>query len=142
MKNKRPLFAVYFLDDISERRSVKFALEKIQNQLQGIFNFCSQGIALMSLDPDPRYLSLNPAMAEITGYSEEDWSALKAEDYTPYPEDRERGEILWNGLLSGYTNNYKYEKVICRKDGREIWVRLQLSRCEMLKTSLCLPSNF
>lgn len=126
-EEQKPLFAVYFLDDISERRSIKSALGEIQNQLQGIFNFCSQGIALMSLDPDPRYLSLNPAMAEITGYSEEDWSALKAEDYTPYPEDRERGEILWNELIAGYASNYEYEKAIRRKDGREIWVRLQLS---------------
>ncbi len=124
--DEKPLFAVSFLDDISERRSIKFALEETRTQLQGIFNFCGQGIALMSFDPSPQYLSLNPAMAEITGYGEEDWLDLRVQDYTPHPEDQERGEMLWEELIAGHINNYEYEKIIRRKDGKEIWVRLQL----------------
>ncbi|MCJ2542422.1 PAS domain-containing sensor histidine kinase [Thermostichus vulcanus] len=125
-ENKQPLFAVSFLDDISDRKHIKSDLEKTKNQLEGIFNFCGQGIALMNFDPNPQYLSLNPAMAEITGYNEEDWLNLKIQDYTPHAEDQERGQILWEELISGYINNYEYEKIIRRKDGKEIWVHLQL----------------
>ncbi|MCF2970158.1 PAS domain S-box protein [Synechococcus sp. Nb3U1] len=125
-ENGQPLFAVSFLDDINERKHIKSALEETRNQLEGIFNFCGQGIALMNFDPDPQYLSLNPAMAEITGYSEEDWLNLKVQDYTPHFEDQERGEMLWEELIAGHINNYEYEKIIRRKDGKEIWAHLQL----------------
>ncbi|MEN9241618.1 MAG: PAS domain S-box protein [Thermostichus sp. DG02_3_bins_51] len=125
--NQNPLFAVSFIDNISDRKQVKAFLEETRHQLEGIFNLCGQGIALMSFTPKPQCFSLNPAMMEITGYSKEDWLNLSIQDLIPHPEDRERSEMLWYDLIAGHINNCEYDGIIQRKDGQEIWTHWQLS---------------
>ncbi len=66
--------------DITDRRRIEEELENREQQYEAIFRASVHGITVRRLD-DGELLKANPAMAEIFGYSVEEFMELAAEDY-------------------------------------------------------------
>jgi diguanylate cyclase (GGDEF)-like protein/PAS domain S-box-containing protein len=82
------------------------------------------GMALLT--PEGRYMSVNSALCEITGYSEHE---LLARDFgsITHPEDLRSDVEQHRALLSGAADSYKTEKRYVHRDGHEVWVQIGIS---------------
>ena len=77
------------------------------------------GMALIT--PDGRYLSVNRAMTEITGYSSQELLAMRFLDIT-HPDDRRASAAQQQALLRGEVARIEMEKRYIHRDGHEVWV--------------------
>ena len=108
-----------FVRDISERQEKNAALERVMNQNALILNSAGEGI--YGLDKEGNTTFVNPAAAEMLGYSAEELigkpqHALihhSKEDGTPYP----REECHIYASLKGGTIHRETNEVFWRKDG-------------------------
>ena len=72
-------------------------------------------MALTSM-PDGRWLQVNRALCELTGYSADELLELRFPDIT-HPDDLELDLALQTRLLAGELERYELEKRYIRKDG-------------------------
>ena len=87
----------------------------------------SSGISGMALvSPNGQYLSVNRALCDITGYSEEELLALDFQSIT-HPEDLVADAEHHRALLAGTVDAYETEKRYLHRDGHEIWIQLGVS---------------
>ncbi len=110
--------------DISRRREAELEARAAEQRFVESFEQAPVGMELIDLDG--RFIGVNAAMAEITGYSREDLvgkptSAITAE------ADVERDAELRAALLSGRQDRYNVEKALEHADGGEIEVAVHLS---------------
>jgi len=82
------------------------------------------GMALVS--PEGRYLSVNSALCEMTGYSEEELLALDFQAIT-HPDDLVADTEQHRALLDGAVEVYEAEKRYIHRDGRHVWVQIGVS---------------
>src|SRR5262249_59664577 len=75
---------------------------------------------------DGRWLRANPALCELTGYSERELQGLTFTEIT-HPDDLEANLEGDERLLRGEASDYRLEKRYLRKDGEPIWVLLSVS---------------
>jgi PAS domain S-box-containing protein len=66
-------------------------------------------------------------MEEITGYSTKELTGMKL-DLLTHSEDRERDRQAFADMLGGKRWNYSTEKRYVRKDGRVVWVLVNVAR--------------
>ncbi len=93
-------------------------------QIRDVFAHAPVGMAIT--DVDGRFLQVNSAFCEITGYTEEE---LKNRNSTSiiHPDDVERSQELRQRLADGELPHYTTEKRYIRKSGEPSWVRLSAS---------------
>lgn len=107
-------------EEIAERQKAEDALRESEQQFRGIFENAIEGIFLST--PEGRFVSVNPAMANMCGYGtpEEmisDITDIAAQHYvTPSDRDIFMRFIEEQGHVSGW------EHQLLRKDGGRIWV--------------------
>jgi PAS domain S-box-containing protein len=82
------------------------------------------GMALVALDG--RFVRVNQALCEITGYSAEELTQLTFQDIT-HPDDLETDIGLAARLARGEIPRYQFEKRYLRKDGSAVVVMLSAS---------------
>ncbi len=82
------------------------------------------GIALISMER--KWLSVNPTVCKIFGYTEEELMMLTAEDIS-YPDDVNENEQLIKQLLDGVASTFESEKRYFNKKGDIIWTTLHVS---------------
>jgi two-component system, sensor histidine kinase and response regulator len=106
--------------DITERKAADKALQEAEEKYRSIFEHSNDGI--FQNTPDGRFLSANPALAQMLGFD------------SPAELIRERGDIERQGYANpvmrdkfkqaleenGSITNFEYE--VYRKDGARIWV--------------------
>ncbi len=116
-KNSRIVGA---LTDVEERRRTENALAETEKKYRAIVENAASGI--FQITPEGVYLSANPALAKILGYSDAQdlLRSIKNANETVYFNPRERIHFI-KELESGGTVN-SYETQIVRKDGSRIWV--------------------
>lgn len=100
-----------------------------QSRFENIFNNAAIGIGLVSLDG--QWQQVNDELCRIVGYPRHELLSLTFQQIT-HPEDLERDLNLLHDLYIGRINRYQLEKRYIRKDGRVIWIELNVSKqiCE------------
>ena len=85
------------------------------------------GVTGMSLvSTDGRYLSVNRALCEITGYPENELLALDFQAIT-HPDDLGSDLEQLHALLSGAVELYETEKRYVHREGHVVWVQIGVS---------------
>ncbi|MEH2434874.1 MAG: PAS domain S-box protein [Nostoc sp.] len=112
------------LADVTAAKQTEVALRESEERFRAMFNQAAVGISLIALDG--RFIQVNPALCEITGYSHEELIQLNFQEIT-HPDDL---EIDWENarrVLTKEISGYSLEKRYIRKDGSIVWVNLTSS---------------
>jgi len=112
------------LADVTAAKQTEEALRESEEKLRAMFNQAAVGINLVALDG--RYLQVNPAMCDITGYSNEELTQMTFREIT-HPDDVEADLTNAQRVLVREINGYSLEKRYIRKDGSLVWVNLTSS---------------
>ncbi len=108
------------LTDISDRKQAEFALQQAEEKYRSIFENAIEGI--FQITADGRYLSANPALARIYGYSSaaELIANIRNIDRQLYLDPSRRAEFLRAIEKHGFVS--EFESQVYRADGTSIWV--------------------
>jgi len=112
------------LADVTAAKQTEVALRESEERFRAMFNQAAVGITLIALDG--RFIQVNPALCEITGYSHEELIQMNFQEIT-HPDDL---EIDWENalrVLAKEISGYSLEKRYIRKDGSIVWVNLTSS---------------
>lgn len=99
-------------------------LDASEARFRTIFDLASIGIALLS--PQGGWLSVNRALCDIVGYTQEELMRKTFQDIT-HPDDLELDLRQLDQLRTGAIAQYQIEKRYIRKDGATVWVNLNVS---------------
>jgi two-component system, sensor histidine kinase and response regulator len=116
--------AVITREEVTAQKMNSAALQTIEEQFRAVFERAAIGMDLV--DPDGRFLKVNPAFCAMTGYSEQELLSGTVKDIT-HPDDMDADTEPFRRLLAGETTSYELEKRYVRKDGRIIWARLNVA---------------
>jgi PAS domain S-box-containing protein len=93
-------------------------------KFRSAFEYSGVGMALVGLDGN--FLSVNPSVTHILGYSEQEILGLNFKEIT-HPDDLKKSIENYQALLSGAGTHYELEKRYIRKEGETIWGQLNVS---------------
>lgn len=110
--------------DITEQVHAEAALAESEERFKGAFENSATGMALIALDG--RWLKVNRAVCDITGYSEAELLARSYQELT-HPEDRNAGPASLAELLAGKKDSVQIEKRYVHKLGHSVWVLVNVS---------------
>lgn len=116
--------AIGIFEDITARKRTEEALRESEARFRAMFEGAPIGIALLDLQRTVR--EANPALREMSGYSEAELRHFRPVDLT-HPDDREADLVLFTELMAGKRNRYQVEKRYRHKQGHWVWVRLSVS---------------
>jgi len=110
--------------DITERKRAEDSLRESEERFRATFENSGIGVALV--DMQGRSLKSNPALRQMLGYSEEEFSRMAFTEYT-HPDDRELDWGLFSELAAGKWEKYEIEKRFLKKGGGAVWGLLTAS---------------
>ena len=100
------------------------ALREAEERFRRAFDDASIGMALASLQG--RYLRVNPALADLTGYEVDELLGRGFRDIT-HPDDLESDLAAMEALLSGELASYETEKRYVHRQGHVLWVQVNVT---------------
>ena len=102
-----------------QRRQAELALKRAEQRYRSIFENAMEGLYITS--PEGRFISVNPALARMLGYSSPDeLLALNNIERQIYVQEGRREEFLRLMLSTDQLSDFESE--ICRRDGTTCWV--------------------
>jgi PAS domain S-box-containing protein len=109
----------YLQQEIAERQRAEEAQQQAEANYRSIFENAIEGI--FQSTPDGRYISANPALAEIYGYAspEQLVSSITNIAQQIYVDPDTRSEFI--RLMEKHDTVSRFEKKVYRRDGRIIW---------------------
>ncbi len=110
--------------DITEQKQAVASLRESEARFAESFAYAAIGMAQRSLAG--RFLQVNPALCEITGYSEAELLALDFQTLT-HPDDLALDLNYRQQLLAGEIRYYHLEKRYFHKSGRIVWILLSVA---------------
>lgn len=110
--------------DISESRRREQALAEAEDRFRSAFDNAPIGMALVS--PDGRFIKVNGALCDLTGYSETDLLIRTFQAIT-HPDDLDTDLAHVQDVLADRRRSYQMEKRYYHADGHIIWVTLSVS---------------
>jgi PAS domain S-box-containing protein len=122
--NQKPLFSIGMFEDISERKEAVEALRASEEKFRRVFNDSGMGISLIDLEG--RFISCNPAVSKILGYSPEEYTRLTVHSIS-HPDDGVQNLEYVNNLKEGKVDHFTMEKRNRHKDGHYVWGQLTSS---------------
>lgn len=108
-----------YSDSLTEKNA---ALAESESRFRGIFSSAAIGITLVDTWSG-KWLMVNPAFCQMTGYSEEELLTMEVGDITP-PEDLAIHHDYFHQYLAREVDTFAVDKRYIRKDGAVIWVHL------------------
>jgi PAS domain S-box-containing protein len=108
----------------ADRQRSEEALRQSEDRFRSAMQHSPIGMALVA--PDGRWLEVNPSLCKIIGYRSSELLALDAQSVT-HPEDLHLVMEAIHELLEGRADNFEKEMRYIHKDGREIWVQMNVS---------------
>ncbi|MEH2370057.1 PAS domain S-box protein [Nostoc sp.] len=112
------------LADVTAAKQTEVALRESEERFRAMFNQAAVGITLVGLDG--RFLQINPALCEITGYSHEELIQMNFQEIT-HPDDLELDWENARRVVAKEISGYSLEKRYIRKDGSIVWANLTSS---------------
>lgn len=109
--------------DISRRVEAERALRESEERFGNAFKHSPHGMCFVSLDG--HWLRANKAFREMVGYSEEELRGLTFKDIS-HPDDLPDDLLQVRAMIAGKQNAYNKVKRYYTKDGRLIWVCLDV----------------
>jgi len=110
--------------ELDERAQAEKALRQSEERFRKIFEEGPLGMGILSLDG--RFISANPTLCQIVGYTEEELAELTFLDIT-HPDDVDPSCQLAGDLLTGAVPYIQTEKRFVTKDGHTQWVNLTVT---------------
>ena len=107
--------------DVTEQRHEAEERLEARERFRLAFEEAPIGMALVGLDG--RWLQVNQALCELTGYSEERLLARSYQDIV-HPDDLEGAVARGEGLLRGDLSSYQVETRYLHSDGRTVQVKV------------------
>ncbi len=104
--------------DITERKQAEEALRESEEKYRGLVTNVKLGVFRSTPEPLGKFLEVNPAMVEITGYSRKKLLQMNVTDLYVYPEER---RLVLEEVALGKSRRAK-EVRLRKKDGTEIVV--------------------
>jgi diguanylate cyclase (GGDEF)-like protein/PAS domain S-box-containing protein len=104
---------------LSEREAAERALEIVERRFRTAFSEAPIGIALIALDG--RFLQVNKALADITGYRVEELMTIPSGELT-HPDDRRSDDMAVAFMRSGAMRVHDVEKRYVQVGGSIAWV--------------------
>jgi diguanylate cyclase (GGDEF)-like protein/PAS domain S-box-containing protein len=117
----RPLYFVSQIEDVTERRRSQDALREAEDRFRSAFDEAPIGMAIRTLDG--RFLRVNRALCEITGYPREQLETMRYQSIT-HPDDLARDEQGYREVMAGLTAHYRTEKRYIHSAGHVVPVDL------------------
>lgn len=109
---------------------------RAEKQFSNVFAFSAVGMALVS--PEGKFISVNPALSNFLGYSEQEMQNLTFQDIT-YIDDLDVDLQYVREMLDGKIVSYQLEKRYIKKDGSLWW---GLLACSLMKDHEGKPDFF
>lgn len=106
------------VQDITERIAAREALRISEERFRTVFNNAAAG--MVTLSPDGRFLEVNEAFCNFTGYSREELLRLRVREITHH-DDLESTANNYRQLIDGHCREIDYHKRYLRKDGTVVW---------------------
>jgi PAS domain S-box-containing protein len=119
--------------DITDRKRAEEELRQSEERFRTAFDHAAIGMSLVGLDG--RFLRVNPALSDLTGYSEPELLTKTFQEIT-HPDDLEADLAQVDRLLAGEMRAFHMEKRYLRKDGEVIWIRLS---CALVRDAQGAP---
>ena len=110
--------------DISEHRRRDQALAEAEDRFRSAFDNAPIGMALVS--PEGRFIKVNSALCDLTGYSETDLLIRTFQAIT-HADDLNADLAHVQDVLADRRRSYQMEKRYHHADGHIIWVTLSVS---------------
>ena len=107
---------------MAEREVAERALAQAELRFRTAFAEAPIGMALISLEG--RFLQVNRALAQITGYEEDQLLALAFASELTHPDDRRADRRASTAMRSGETLIYDTEKRYLHAAGHVVWVAI------------------
>lgn len=104
-----------------QQRGVHKTLVDSEERFRNILEHAPIGMAVVSLEG--RFLQVNRALCEMTGYPREELKQRTFQEIT-HPEDLETDLAHAQELINTRKNSYRVEKRYIRKDGAVLWIQL------------------
>ena len=117
-------FILAAIRDISERIKTEESLRESRERFSSAFEYAAIGMALVSTSG--QWLKVNQSVCDLVGYSKEELWSMTFQDIT-HPEDLDLDLDNLQKMLRREIQNYKIEKRYYHKDGRIVWVLLNVS---------------
>ena len=110
-----------FVHDISERRRSEEALNQANQRFRSAFDDAGIGMAIVSMEG--RWLRANRALAELTGYPQDQLVGMGFQDIT-HPDDLPKDFNALQEMIEGVRDRFQTEKRYVHADGHVIWISL------------------
>lgn len=110
-------------NDVTARKTAEIALRESEERFRKVFEDSPLGKAFIRPDTG-RYLRVNPAFAQMLGYSTDELVQLTITDVS-YPNDSDIGlDDAWR-VFRGELARARFEKRYVAKNGALVWVNIQ-----------------
>ncbi len=110
--------------DISDRKLAEAALRESEERFRRLFEQSPLGKAMAGLDF--RFRSVNPALCDMLGYTEEELVGRSFLDVV-HPDDRALCNQLARSLIDGSAPQIQVEERFLRKSGDPLWVNVNVA---------------
>jgi len=127
--------AAVIMREVQYRERLAMARDRLQDsdvalgaseaRFRAVYDIASVGISLTT--QEARFISVNPAMCQILGYSEDELRERTFADVT-YEPDRAEDMAGFQRLMAGEIDFLRRQKRYVRKDGSLIWVEFDMKR--------------
>ena len=114
--------------DASARRAAERTLREAEERFQLAFVEAPIGMALTCLEgaDSGRFLQVNRALCELTGYSERELLARRFQDIT-HPDDLPDSLVGLERMCRGEVSSYETDERYVRRDGQTVWVHVHVT---------------
>jgi diguanylate cyclase (GGDEF)-like protein/PAS domain S-box-containing protein len=121
LRTRRGMRFNAFLHDISDRRRSEQALSEANERFRTAFDQAAIGMAIVGTDG--RWMRINRALVELTGYPQERLVGMGFPEIT-HPEDLPKDYRALQEMVEGLRDRFQTEKRYIHADGHLIWVSI------------------